>query len=134
MDLVCTHAENRNLTLITLKCNPFTPQCFFFFKFTHFFPFICIFSSRNISDNKKAAICWLQVHGIKFLYFENHIPLSFYTTRLSYKVRFITIPLDPNPLPLQHLIVVVLLHPIPGLFKKPSRVDYTCSFFWLQRG
>lgn len=44
MDLACTHAENRNLTLITPKWNPVMPQTFFFFlKFTHFFPFIYFF-------------------------------------------------------------------------------------------
>lgn len=42
IDLVCAHAENRNLILITPKCEPFMLQSFFF-KFTHFFPFIYFF-------------------------------------------------------------------------------------------
>lgn len=85
-----------------------------------------------MSDNAKATVCWSHAQRIKFIHFEYHITLCFYTVWLLYKVWFITIPLCPNSLPLQHFIVVVLLYPISVLLKKLSLGEPTCSSFWLQ--
>lgn len=106
MDLACTHAENRNLTLITPKWNPVMPQTFFFFFWSLHISFLLyIFSSGNISDNKKATICWFHAFGIKFIHSEYHITLHFYTTWPLYKVWVITTAWDSNSLP-SHILLL----------------------------